>query len=153
MAITDLADLIRRHVTDPTNELYKDRPDLRQKAELDIRAAELRSGETITPETPERLAARQHDAAFSMRELHPGLAEMLGARTAALAEANTPKQLAELAEGLREKLGADAFGMMVENARHALAGEVPKSVLADLPTLRVFAAQGRYLRLHQEPRA
>jgi len=78
------------------------------------------------------------------------LAELLAERAEALKD-TTPASLKLAATDLRTALGATAYNALIEDAQSSLPpGEkLPRHAEADATTLKLLAAQGRYMRAYE----
>ena len=140
----DITRTIELGVTDKTSVFFG-RNDLLEQARLNVKSTLLRAGVEQVSETPETLAQKAHDRAFSQVDMNPALVAALDERIDALEKDHTEAGLVAMAADLRKELGEQRYAEMVRDAHTALGEEPPLAARADMTILRALAAQGAYL--------
>lgn len=140
----------RAELADP-NSIYAGRPEVIERAKVEIEAILLRAGVEEPKIDPLQLAREQHARSFSMAEkpIDDDTAVQLESRCEALEEQHSKQELEQMASALREEVGAEEYDKLIEDATSYIdAAKLPLGARADLLTLKAVASAGRYMRAY-----
>jgi hypothetical protein len=155
--LLDIAASVRRQIAaakvDPSHPAFG-KPDVIARMEQGVAMTLVRANVTEPLFNPQTAADAAHEAAFTVGEWNDNLAELVGGRIDALADTYSEERLAEMAGDVRRQLGSAEYDRVIVEAQDGLnPGEkLLPAVKADLPTLRLLAAQGRYNRAFERTR-